>query len=96
MCLTAQVPLIRSIWPRFIHSFGVTPYDWQEEAIDACCNGKDVILIKSTGGGKSFAFQSLCLQQPGGIVLVIVPTNAIMVEQVIPLSVNAKLYRSIG
>jgi superfamily II DNA helicase RecQ len=88
MCLTQPYPLVRSIWPKIDSTFGVRPYDWQAEAIDASCDGRDVILIKSTGGGKSLPIQALCLQKPGGIVLVIAPTNAIMYEQVSPSVFN--------
>jgi len=58
-------------------------YNWQLKAVDTSLNGRDVFVIKSTGGGKSLTFQSLCLKHPRAIVLVVVPTNAIMRDQVI-------------
>ena len=53
----------------------------QEEIINAAIEGKDVLAIMPTGGGKS-----VCFQVPGlmseGLTLVITPLIALMKDQV--------------
>ncbi|MBP0968721.1 MAG: DEAD/DEAH box helicase, partial [Oscillospiraceae bacterium] len=53
----------------------------QEEVISAAVEGKDVLAIMPTGGGKS-----VCFQVPGlmaeGVTLVITPLIALMKDQV--------------
>ena len=57
----------------------------QEEIIDAALEGKDVLAILPTGGGKS-----ICFQVPGlmkeGLTLVVTPIIALMKDQVRNLS----------
>jgi len=53
----------------------------QEEIISAAVDGKDVLAILPTGGGKSVCFQVPALMQPG-IALVITPLIALMKDQV--------------
>lgn len=53
----------------------------QEEAIDALCAGKDVLLAAPTGGGKSLVYQSAGLIRDG-VGVVISPLIALMSQQV--------------
>lgn len=53
----------------------------QEEAIDALCAGKDVLLAAPTGGGKSLVYQSAGLIREG-VGVIISPLIALMAQQV--------------
>lgn len=53
----------------------------QESIIDAALDGRDVLAILPTGGGKSVCFQVPCLMREG-IALVITPLIALMKDQV--------------
>ncbi len=59
----------------------------QEEAVDALLQGRDLLMILPTGGGKS-----LCFQLPGlmleGVTVVISPLIALMHDQVQALRAN--------
>jgi len=62
--------------------FGFASYrDGQEEIVDAVLQGKNVLAIMPTGGGKSLCFQlpALCLD---GVTVVISPLIALMRDQV--------------
>mmetsp|Transcript_3062 Transcript_3062/g.9245 ORF Transcript_3062/g.9245 Transcript_3062/m.9245 type:complete len:897 (-) Transcript_3062:763-3453(-) len=64
------------------HAFGGTPLrPLQLEAIEASLLGRDVLLLLSTGGGKSRTFQLAALATPG-LSVVIVPLLALMRDQV--------------
>ena len=57
----------------------------QRDIVDAALEGKDVLAILPTGGGKSVCFQVPALIRPG-IALVITPLIALMKDQVQNLS----------
>ncbi len=60
---------------------------YQLEAIQQCLNGKDVVLVMPTGGGKSLCFQLPSLLM-GKLVVVISPLIALMKDQVDNLRAN--------
>ena len=60
---------------------------FQEESIDALLNGKDVLTILPTGGGKSLCYQLPALMMDG-VSVVISPLIALMQDQVRGLSEN--------
>ena len=57
----------------------------QEDIVGAALDGKDVLAILPTGGGKSVCFQVPALMKPG-IALVVTPLIALMKDQVQNLS----------
>ncbi|WP_457746324.1 DNA helicase RecQ [Sulfurimonas sp.] len=56
----------------------------QEEGVDAILNGRDLLMILPTGGGKSLVFQ-LPTMMMDGITIVISPLIALMQDQVAAL-----------
>ncbi len=70
------------------HYFGHDTFrPLQEEVLDAIVNGKDVLMILPTGGGKSLCYQlpSLLME---GITVVVSPLLALMHDQVVALKAN--------
>lgn len=59
----------------------------QEEAVDTILNGKDLLMILPTGGGKSLCYQLPSLMMDGTTV-VISPLLALMHDQVMALQAN--------
>jgi len=59
----------------------------QEEAITAVLEGKDVLLVLPTGGGKSMCYQLPALAKKG-ISIIVSPLIALMDDQVIALREN--------
>ncbi|NLQ16399.1 ATP-dependent DNA helicase RecQ [Marinomonas sp. M1K-6] len=59
----------------------------QEEAIDALCSGRDVLLAAPTGGGKSLVYQAAGLMRRG-VAVIVSPLLSLMTQQVTAL--NAK------
>ena len=57
----------------------------QEQAIDKIVAGEDVLLILSTGGGKSLCYQLPALLMKG-VLIVISPLKALMYDQIHGLS----------
>ena len=57
----------------------------QEDIVGAALDGRDVLAILPTGGGKSVCFQVPALMKPG-IALVVTPLIALMKDQVQNLS----------
>ncbi|RNF49988.1 ATP-dependent DNA helicase RecQ [Marinomonas hwangdonensis] len=53
----------------------------QEQAIDALCSGRDVLLAAPTGGGKSLVYQSAGLIRPG-VAIIVSPLLSLMSQQV--------------
>ena len=58
---------------------GLRPF--QEQAIQANLEGRDLLLVLPTGGGKSLCFQAPALVRPG-LTLVVSPLIALMKDQV--------------
>ena len=57
-------------------------YHWQSVVLHYLRRGIDVLVRAGTGSGKSYLFQAMMFACENGIVLVIVPTLAIMKDQV--------------
>ncbi|MCV2402788.1 ATP-dependent DNA helicase [Marinomonas sp. C2222] len=76
---------------------GFTDYrPLQEEAIDALCENRDVLLAAPTGGGKSLVYQSAGLIRRG-VAVVISPLLSLMSQQVNELNkkgINARFLNS--
>ena len=62
--------------------YGFRPRPWQSLAIQHLRQKRDVLIKAGTGGGKSLVFQALSMTDPSAIVLVIVPTISVMMDQV--------------
>ncbi len=61
----------------------IMPKPWQVNAmIDTVYKKKDVIISAGTGSGKSLPYQLIPLIKEGAIVLVVLPTIALMTDQV--------------
>ena len=56
--------------------------EWQLNSIEAVLNGKDVIVTAPTGDGKTVTFQALPFIVEDGIILVIEPMKALILDQV--------------
>ena len=68
----------------------------QREAMDAVLDGRDSVVVLSTGGGKSLCFQAPALVRPG-LAVVVSPLISLMKDQVDTLignGVPAVLYNS--
>lgn len=68
----------------------------QEKAIDALCEGKDVLLAAPTGGGKSLVYQAAGLIR-NGVAIVVSPLLSLMSQQVEELNkkgIRAKFLNS--
>jgi ATP-dependent DNA helicase RecQ len=64
------------------HAFGISELrPFQEQAIRANLEGRDLLLVLPTGGGKSLCFQAPALVRPG-LTLVVSPLIALMKDQV--------------
>ncbi|KAL0028412.1 hypothetical protein WJX77_004638 [Trebouxia sp. C0004] len=69
----------------------------QQEAVTATIERQDAVLILSTGGGKSLAFQLPCLLQEYGMTVVISPLIALAKDQVnscLDRGIEAELFNS--
>lgn len=60
---------------------------FQEEAVDTILQGKDLLMILPTGGGKSLCYQLPSLMMPG-VTVVVSPLLALMHDQVLALKAN--------
>ena len=69
--------------------------NFQEEAVDAIMDGKDLLMILPTGGGKSLCYQLPSLLM-GGVTIVVSPLIALMQDQVRGLSENGIEARTIN
>ncbi len=78
MTLTAPDPLLETLRG----SFGLEDFrEGQREIIEAVLDGRDVIAVMPTGGGKSLCYQLPALLLPG-MTIVISPLIALMKDQV--------------
>ena len=68
---------------------------FQEEAVDAIVDGKDLLMILPTGGGKSLCYQLPSLLM-SGVTVVVSPLIALMQDQVRGLSENSIEARTIN
>lgn len=59
--------------------------EWQAFAMQDISEGRDVVVKQSTGAGKSLLYQGLTKSKSSAIVLVIVPTLALMMDQACPI-----------
>ncbi len=75
----ALFPELRAAVARTFGIEGLRPF--QEEAIRANLDGRDLLLVLPTGGGKSLCFQAPALVRPG-LTLVVSPLIALMKDQV--------------
>ncbi|WP_392383932.1 RecQ family ATP-dependent DNA helicase [Marinomonas primoryensis] len=67
---------------RTLSRLGHTEYrPLQEEAIDALCSGRDVLLAAPTGGGKSLVYQAAGLIR-NGVAIIVSPLLSLMSQQV--------------
>ncbi|MDE8603197.1 ATP-dependent DNA helicase [Marinomonas sp. RSW2] len=67
---------------RTLSRLGHTEYrPLQEEAIDALCSGRDVLLAAPTGGGKSLVYQAAGLIR-NGVAVIVSPLLSLMSQQV--------------
>ncbi|WP_457608056.1 DNA helicase RecQ [Nitratifractor sp.] len=70
------------------HYFGHEEFrSFQEEAIDALLEGRDLLMILPTGGGKSLCYQLPSLMMEG-VTIVVSPLLALMHDQVTALEAN--------
>lgn len=63
--------------------YGFSPRQWQSLAIQHVRHGRDCLIKAGTSSGKSLCFQALALTKDHAVVLVIVPTLSVMMDQVI-------------
>lgn len=68
-----------------IKKFGLEPRRFQLECARATLMGRDCVINIPTGGGKTLAFFLALLLMPDGIVLVVSPLTALMLDQASPL-----------
>jgi ATP-dependent helicase YprA (DUF1998 family) len=73
---------INELFREITFELSKTPYSWQKNAFKHALNGRDVVVSAGTGSGKSLIFQGLCFALPQGVVLVICPLKAIIMQQV--------------
>lgn len=70
--------MIKQLLEKFGHQ-GFLPL--QEEAIECIVNGRDLLLISPTGGGKSLVYQLAALRLDG-VAVIVCPLLALMSQQV--------------
>lgn len=58
----------------------------QLKAIEAICEGRDVVVVMPTGGGKSICYQLPALLADTGVAIVVSPLIALMQDQTQALS----------
>lgn len=82
---------------KFLDRFGLQSFrPGQRDVVDAVADGKDVMCVMPTGGGKSLCYQLPSLARPG-TTIVVSPLIALMKDQVDSLQslgINAKLINS--
>jgi ATP-dependent DNA helicase RecQ len=79
---TLAAPKLAELREAVRHAFGIEELrPFQEEAIRANLEGRDLLLVLPTGGGKSLCFQAPALVRPG-VTLVVSPLIALMKDQV--------------
>ena len=70
--------------------------DGQQDAIDACLNGQDVLVLMPTGAGKSLCYQIPALLQER-VTIVVTPLLSLMkdqVDQLLELGISAAFINS--
>ncbi len=82
------MPLKQKIHQALQHYFGYSEFRLtQQQVIEAVLDGKDVLAIMPTGGGKSVCYQLPAVLLPG-ITIVVSPLIALMKDQVDGLHAN--------
>jgi ATP-dependent DNA helicase RecQ len=71
---------LKEFFPKYNSFRG--PNNWQENAIVAALNKKNILICQKTGSGKSLAFQLPAFIEEDGFTLVISPLLALMKDQV--------------
>ncbi|MDF1798815.1 MAG: RecQ family ATP-dependent DNA helicase [Planctomycetota bacterium] len=90
------VEAMAALGPRVQEVFGIEELrPMQAEAIEANLQGRDLLLVLPTGGGKSLCYQAPALVRPG-LTLVISPLISLMKDQVDGLVQNGVAAAMLG
>ena len=75
--------VITSIYQTITKKFGIIPKSWQVSVmINMIHNKKDIVISTGIGSGKSLFYQLIFFIKDGAIVLIVLPTIALIIDQV--------------